>query len=79
MVKLLKKPMSNSEYSRNFGLLCPFCGSNNLEWGEIDIGSGSAGQEVYCRNKNCQAEWDDYYQLKGYDVTREPNAQEKEQ
>jgi len=38
---------------------CPFCGSEDLEWGPIDIEDTEAYQEVTCQG--CGKEWQDVY------------------
>ena len=43
------------------GLRCPFCNSDQIEGDEWDADSGSATQEVGC--KDCGESWLDVYKL----------------
>lgn len=51
------------EYIKNPSL-CPFCGSEDISGGSIEVDSGGAWQEVCCAN--CSNNWYDLYQLVGY-------------
>ena len=42
---------------------CPFCGSENIEGGPVEIDLGSAWQQVSC--VDCEKEWSDLYTLTG--------------
>jgi len=56
---------SNREYVRDAGA-CPRCSSIDIEGGSIDVEGDSAFQKVGCNN--CELEWNDVYQLIGYQV-----------
>jgi hypothetical protein len=43
---------------------CPACGSGDIEGQEVEIGPGTAGQDVRCFD--CNAEWREYYTLKSF-------------
>ena len=40
---------------------CPYCGSDDIEGGFVEIDSGGAWQEVYCHI--CHKEWSDIYKM----------------
>ncbi len=49
------------EYIDKKGMLCLFCGSDQLRWGFIESGSGAAYQKVTCLV--CGESWTDGYKL----------------
>ena len=51
-------------YVKKGGVECPFCGSNDIEGGEVAIDAGGATQEVSCLE--CGESWYDLYALTGY-------------
>lgn len=51
------------KYIKEFGAVCPVCGSDQIEGGSIDIDNGMAYQNCYCND--CQEEWTDEYSLTG--------------
>jgi transcription elongation factor Elf1 len=40
---------------------CPYCKSEDIEAGAVDIDSGHAMQKVQCLN--CEKQWRDHYEL----------------
>lgn len=51
-------------YLRLGGTHCPFCESQEISGGEVNIDAGTATQEVGC--DNCNQEWKDLYRLEGF-------------
>lgn len=43
------------------GCVCPVCGEDSVEGGEVDIDGREASQTVFCTA--CEAEWVDVYVL----------------
>ena len=59
--------MTNQEYAESGGAVCPCCGSDELEWGDLDAGdNGTVTQRVCCLE--CEADWLDRFVLAGYTV-----------
>jgi len=59
--------LSEKEYLRELGQLCPMCKSEDIQTtGVIETDSDCGWQRVEC--SNCSAEWDDVYKLVGYDL-----------
>ena len=52
-----------TEYIRSGGVKCPYCGSEEIEGGSIEIDEGRAVQSITCLN--CDKFWDDIYSLSG--------------
>jgi transcription elongation factor Elf1 len=48
-------------YIATGGTKCPFCGSEDIEGGSVQVDAGSAWQHVDC--KGCGEAWDDVYTL----------------
>jgi hypothetical protein len=59
-----KKPLTDKEYVGKGGLICPYCGSDQITGDEINVDAGHATQEVSC--EDCKKEWQDVYRLTGY-------------
>jgi transcription elongation factor Elf1 len=57
-------PMSQRRYRKEGGCRCPFCDSENLSQGFVEIDAQQATQEANC--DDCGKEWTDTYQLSGY-------------
>lgn len=57
-------PMTNEEYIKG-DPQCPYCASEELEWGDVFIDCEYAKQEVKCCE--CGKEWHDVYELKGWE------------
>ena len=53
------------EYITNEGIECPFCGSDNLTWGDPYFDGNSHYQRVDC--DMCKKAWWDIYSLAGID------------
>jgi hypothetical protein len=60
-------PMTEAEYSGVGGNCCPFCRSENITGGSVEINNGGAYQTVGC--DDCDKEWTDTYALTGYEET----------
>ena len=58
MNKLTKK--QKSDYLKNSGK-CPYCKSDQIEGGSIEIDGETAWQTVSCLN--CDKKWNDIYRL----------------
>ena len=57
--------MSQRRYRKEGGCNCPFCGSSEISGGSVEIGNGTASQEVDCNV--CHKVWSDTYVLQGYE------------
>ena len=58
-------PMTDKEYLKSHGLKCPFCRSNKIESGPVEIALSCFGSaNVTCLE--CGKEWKDLYSLVGY-------------
>jgi len=53
-------------YVAGGGSLCPYCGSDDLEAGRIEVDSGGAWQDVECAG--CRRLWREVFALTGIDV-----------
>lgn len=60
----MSKPLTPAEYVAKLGVVCPFCGSHDIEGGAVEIDGGIAYQPVSCLE--CDSEWTDTYALTGY-------------
>lgn len=49
------------EYLTSGGAICPKCGCDQIEGGEVSTGCGEASQEMIC--PKCGLAWDDIYKL----------------
>ncbi len=56
--------LTDDQYVEKNGAVCPFCGSEILEWGSIEIEQRGATQEVSCMA--CGKCWMDRHELTGY-------------
>lgn len=52
---------AKTEYVENGGVVCPYCGSGNLDGGFVEIDGGGASQTVRCLD--CYRSWTDLYTL----------------
>jgi len=59
--------MTNEEYVNSGGCCCPFCRSQDIEGGSVDVDAGGASQECWC--KACDRSWVDSYVLANYEPT----------
>jgi hypothetical protein len=57
--------MTDAQYVARGGNCCPSCGSHDISGGSITVDGRTAYQGVTCAD--CDAEWNDTYQLTGYD------------
>jgi hypothetical protein len=51
---------------------CPQCGGADIEGGTIKVNGLNAYQVISCQNPECQASWEDEYQLIGYINLKKP-------
>ena len=49
------------EYLQQHGVVCPFCGTADIEGGPMNFDWGEIAQEVFCRE--CGEIWTDIYKL----------------
>ncbi len=49
------------KYVSSGGVRCPYCGSDDIEGGFVEINAGGAEQELVCNA--CQKKWRNVYQL----------------
>lgn len=69
----VSKRLSDAEYAKQGGYVCPFCGSINIEGvAGVDVEGGSATQEIRCTN--CDRAWQDVYRLIGYQSADNPEG-----
>lgn len=68
-------PMTSVKYTDNGGVICPNCESTNLSGTEVDIDGGIATRTVMCLD--CDANWTDLYELKGYRYLDIPDTEER--
>ena len=71
--KKITKAMSK-KYLEDSGR-CPFCGSDNIEGGSLEVDGHQAWQEVTCLD--CDGGWDDIYKLVGIDNSHNYPVEEK--
>ncbi|MDK9702476.1 MAG: hypothetical protein OEL20_05000 [Sulfuritalea sp.] len=57
-------PLTDAEYVRKGGGVCPSCGSDQIEGNSVNIDGPTADQRVSCLD--CDADWTDFYRLAGY-------------
>lgn len=57
-------PMTDGEYILHGGTHCPFCDSEDIEGGPVEVDAGCATQEIDCHT--CGKSWNDQYKLVGY-------------
>ena len=62
--KKLEKPMSQTEYIKNGGSKCSFCGSEEIEGEPFEANGGTCNQDLICLD--CDSRWSDEYVLKEY-------------
>lgn len=58
------KAKSDAWYVKRQGVICPYCESDLLEGGAVEIEGGLAFQEIFCLS--CGKTWTDKYKLIGY-------------
>lgn len=61
----MSEPLSQEAYAKAHGHLCPVCGSDNLDWGSVDIDGPVAWQSVAC--EDCASTWSDVYRFDCYE------------
>ena len=57
--------LTNEQYVKATGNICPFCSANNITAHQFTAGGDWAYQSVTC--DECEREWTDTYKLTGYD------------
>lgn len=58
--------MTNKEYVAKCGNECPFCGGSEIQSSSPEFDGSSCWREAQC--DSCGAEWQDIYELVGYEV-----------
>lgn len=53
--------LTNEEYVKKQGSVCPLCQSEEIEAGPVEIDAGHATQDAWCNN--CGYDWTDHYSL----------------
>jgi transposase-like protein len=56
--------MTNAEYVDKAEVICPFCGSTEVEWRSLEVEGNAAYQRGDCLS--CNKSWFDTYYLVGY-------------
>jgi hypothetical protein len=59
------------EYLKTGGVICPFCKSQDIEGGAVEINEGTAQQDVACIS--CDGAWRDIYRLEAVETIEEPS------
>ncbi len=59
-----KTVLSDEEYVKKGGGVCPKCHSSEIEGGSVEIDGACASQGVNCLA--CEATWTDVYHLAGF-------------
>lgn len=54
-------PEQREKYIAQGGVRCPYCGSEDLDGGSVQIDRGTASQDITCLD--CGKEWEDTYVL----------------
>lgn len=57
--------LSSKDYTKQGGVKCPNCKSEDIEGFDVDVDFGTASQPVTCND--CGADWVDIYNLVGYE------------
>ncbi len=60
------------KYVEDGGCSCPFCGSEDIGGDDVTTGGGEAPQEMSCLE--CNARWNDVYDLVGIEVIEAPEG-----
>lgn len=58
------KHLTNKQYVKKIGLVCPVCRGEDIEGGPIEVDAGTAWQPIKCNT--CGSTWNDLYNLMGY-------------
>ena len=69
------KSANKARYLENGGVRCPFCDSDDLEGGFIEVDEGGACQEVRCLA--CERRWRDSYKLVDVEEIEEEKPHEE--
>ena len=62
-------PLTSREYVQKRGMVCPFCDSEDITGGSYDMEDNKVYLTVICRS--CKREWEDIYELTGYEPYEE--------
>jgi transcription elongation factor Elf1 len=62
----LKRPMTNKEYCAQEEPRCPYCYSDEIVGGSVEINKAGAWQSVTCLT--CGKEWTNIYKLIAYEA-----------
>ena len=60
---------ARQQYLEKKGVACPFCSSNEIEGGFVEIDAGSAYQPICCLR--CEKRWNDVYALQDVEEREE--------
>lgn len=60
----IMRTLTEEEYVKLGGGKCPFCRSNQIDGGFVNIEAGDAYQDITCIE--CNRVWTDHYILVGY-------------
>lgn len=61
------KRMSVKAYVASGGSVCPFCGKDDIEWGDEDYEMDSLFKKAHCHS--CKSQWQEQYNLCSYFAT----------
>jgi len=64
----MNKPATNKQYIEGYWTECPWCKSDDIGGGHIQVDGKTCWQNIMC-NK-CNKEWKDIYNLVGYKVEK---------
>lgn len=53
--------LSHKQYVEKSGMICPWCLSDDLDWGHLEAETRGATQEVSCNS--CDKQWVDVHEL----------------
>ncbi len=62
--------MTNEEYVKNDGMLCPFCKGTNVGVTSPTYHLGNSAS-AYCECPNCSRRWQDLFKLVGFEAEEE--------
>lgn len=68
--------LTEKEYVAREGRVCPYCGCDDLSYGDSEFG-GRAWQQVACLRPSCEAEWWDVYRLIRFEPLFSPKRKKR--
>ena len=54
-------PYRKKKYIKSGGVRCPYCGSDNISGGHMEVDCTGAWQDVHC--DDCGKDWQDIYKM----------------